>query len=80
MGRAISPSFIIRNKMSDKIESHGTCDNCGATSMILAKFKGMLVCQFCLPQLQDTTPEKVKQIEKPIDDFNDLVRGTQNNS
>jgi len=54
----------------------GTCDSCQDTDMPLTKWGGRYYCAFCLPEKQEGVKLKIKAIEKPVDDFNKLVRKT----
>ena len=61
--------------MSD-IPLLGTCDSCQDTDMPLTKWAGRYYCPFCLVEKKEGTKAKVKAIEKPVSDFNKLVRKT----
>ena len=56
----------------------GTCSKCGLENVPVKSYRNILYCRFCLPHEKDCTPIKAKMKEKPVDDFNNMIRKTQN--
>ena len=63
--------------MEDKISVYGQCCRCKGDDFPLAKFGGRWYCKFCLKVKKDSLSSTIKAIEKPVDDFNKLVRKTK---
>ena len=61
--------------MDDKIEAYGTCTKCGLEKAPVTLFgNNELLCKFCLSSAKEQTDADRKRIEKPVDDFNALIR------
>ena len=55
----------------------GQCDSCQDTDMPLTKWGEHYYCKFCLKVKKDSLSSTIKAIEKPVDDFNRMVRKCQ---
>lgn len=57
-----------------EFEVYGTCYKCGGTDRPVFKYKGHWWDKWCLAVEKDSTKKKIEQLEKPVDDFNKLIR------
>lgn len=61
--------------MSD-FPNYGTCYSCGETNVPVTKWDGKWWCPEDLRTAKAMTKSKIAAIEKPVDDFNRLIRQT----
>jgi len=57
-----------------KIEIQGRCDRCGVEKIPIKDFGNETLCKFCLATAKEQTSSDFDKIEKPVDDFNALIR------
>ena len=55
---------------------YGTCYWCGETNVPVTKWNDKWWCDADLQVARDTTKSKFNAIEKPVEDFNELIRKT----
>ena len=54
----------------------GKCYKCQGEDYPLTKWGGHYYCKFCLVVAKDSTKGKINKLEKPVDDFQKLIRKT----
>ena len=52
----------------------GKCYKCGLNKVPVEKFRGQYYCLYDIQKAKDSTPQKIRNIERDVDEFNAILK------